>query len=142
MASIHAPAGEPRRSGPFYTQLYFQVLAAIFLGGLIGFLFPLNTFGVVDQTPLYDAQTNAMWLGISGNTQVAYFDLAGLHPRTLELDWPVLQLLHVGGKTPRIVAVHPGADGDVTLIDAKSPSTDSAQGLRGLLISELLEEGK
>ncbi len=107
-----------------------------------GDLFPLNTFGVVDQTPLYDAQTNAMWLGISGNTQVAYFDLAGLHPRTLELDWPVLQLLHVGGKTPRIVAVHPGADGDVTLIDAKSPSTDSAQGLRGLLISELLEEGK
>jgi len=36
MAVLETPAGEPRRKGPFYTQLYFQVLAAILIGGLIG----------------------------------------------------------------------------------------------------------
>ena len=45
MVAIPASAGGgARRHGPFYTQLYFQVLLAIFLGGLIGFLFPLNTY--------------------------------------------------------------------------------------------------
>ena len=37
MAALHAPAGDgARHSGPFYTQLYFQVLTAILVGGLIG----------------------------------------------------------------------------------------------------------
>ncbi len=36
MVAIGAPADEKRRKGPFYTQLYFQVLFAIFAGGLIG----------------------------------------------------------------------------------------------------------
>ena len=37
MAALHAPDGDgARRSGPFYTQLYFQVLTAILVGGLIG----------------------------------------------------------------------------------------------------------
>jgi aerobic C4-dicarboxylate transport protein len=41
MAASYAPAETgPRRKGPFYTQLYFQVLFAIFLGGLIGALYP------------------------------------------------------------------------------------------------------
>lgn len=36
MAVIDAPADSARRKGPFWTQLYFQVLAAILAGGLIG----------------------------------------------------------------------------------------------------------
>jgi aerobic C4-dicarboxylate transport protein len=37
MAVIDASASEkPRKKGPFFTQLYFQVLLAIFAGGLIG----------------------------------------------------------------------------------------------------------
>ncbi len=39
MAVIDAPAEGQRRKGPFYTQLYFQVLFAIFAGGLIGYLY-------------------------------------------------------------------------------------------------------
>ncbi len=38
MATIETDA-PPRRSGPFYTILYVQVLFAIFAGGLIGYLF-------------------------------------------------------------------------------------------------------
>lgn len=41
MAVIDAPADGQRRHGPFYTQLYFQVLFAILAGGLIGAFFPL-----------------------------------------------------------------------------------------------------
>ncbi len=37
-------AAPPHRKGPFYTQLYFQVLFAIFLGGLIGWLYKINWF--------------------------------------------------------------------------------------------------
>jgi aerobic C4-dicarboxylate transport protein len=39
MAVMEAPAEGQRRRGPFYTQLYFQVLFAIFAGGLIGYLY-------------------------------------------------------------------------------------------------------
>jgi aerobic C4-dicarboxylate transport protein len=42
MAVIDAPADSHRRKGPFWTQLYFQVLLAIFLGGLLGALYPLT----------------------------------------------------------------------------------------------------
>jgi aerobic C4-dicarboxylate transport protein len=42
MAVIDAPADRPRRRGPFYTQLYFQVLFAIFAGGLLGAMYPLT----------------------------------------------------------------------------------------------------
>lgn len=45
MAVLETLAVTPRRKGPFYTQLYFQVLFAIFAGGLIGALFPLWSYG-------------------------------------------------------------------------------------------------
>lgn len=44
MAVLDTPVERVRRKGPFYTQLYFQVLFAIFLGGLIGALFPLWSY--------------------------------------------------------------------------------------------------
>jgi aerobic C4-dicarboxylate transport protein len=40
MAVTEALAEGQRRRGPFYTQLYFQVLFAIFAGGLLGAMFP------------------------------------------------------------------------------------------------------
>jgi aerobic C4-dicarboxylate transport protein len=40
MAVIEAPVEGQRRKGPFWTHLYFQVLLAIFVGGLIGALVP------------------------------------------------------------------------------------------------------
>lgn len=36
MAVLETPAAGPRRKSPFYAQLYFQVIAAILIGGLIG----------------------------------------------------------------------------------------------------------
>ncbi|MEQ1782215.1 MAG: C4-dicarboxylate transporter DctA [Hyphomonadaceae bacterium] len=47
-------AAPPRRKGPFYTQLYFQVLFAIFVGGLIGTFFPLSSY-----SPVIDPVTGA-----------------------------------------------------------------------------------
>ena len=35
MAVLETPAAGSRRKGPFYTELYFQVLAAILIGGFI-----------------------------------------------------------------------------------------------------------
>jgi aerobic C4-dicarboxylate transport protein len=40
MAVIGASAEQPRRRGPFYTQLYFQVVFAIIAGGVLGYYYP------------------------------------------------------------------------------------------------------
>jgi aerobic C4-dicarboxylate transport protein len=42
-----APPQVPRRKGPIWTHLYFQVIAAIILGGLIGWLYKINWFSTV-----------------------------------------------------------------------------------------------
>jgi aerobic C4-dicarboxylate transport protein len=44
MAVLETPAEGSRRKGPFYTQLYFQVLFAIALGALIGALVPTYSY--------------------------------------------------------------------------------------------------
>jgi aerobic C4-dicarboxylate transport protein len=72
MAVLETPAYGPRRKGPFYAELYFQVLFAIFLGGLIGFLFPMNSYlqsvdpatglSVTTASPIADNQWVAQYL--------------------------------------------------------------------------------
>ncbi len=61
MAVLDTPTEGLRRNGPFYTQLYFQVLFAIFIGGLIGALFPLSLMkDAIDPAtgaPIIDAAT-------------------------------------------------------------------------------------
>lgn len=52
MAVIEAPAVGPRRKGPFYTHLYFQVIFAILIGGAIGWLYKINWFSSVGFTGL------------------------------------------------------------------------------------------
>jgi aerobic C4-dicarboxylate transport protein len=48
MAVIDTTTGEkPRKKGPFYTALYFQVITAIVLGGTIGWLYKINWFSDV-----------------------------------------------------------------------------------------------
>lgn len=47
MAAIDASDEGQRRKGPFYTQLYFQVLFAIFAGGIVGALYPLTEMALV-----------------------------------------------------------------------------------------------
>jgi aerobic C4-dicarboxylate transport protein len=44
MAAIDVPSEGPRRKGPFYTHLYFQVITAIVIGGTIGWLYKINWF--------------------------------------------------------------------------------------------------
>ena len=44
MVVIEAPAASQRRKSPFYAHLYFQVIAAILLGGAIGWLYKINWF--------------------------------------------------------------------------------------------------
>lgn len=72
MAVLETPTSGSHRKGPFYTELYFQVLFAIFLGGLIGFLFPLNSYvqsidaatglSVSTATPIAENQWVAQYL--------------------------------------------------------------------------------
>lgn len=52
MAVIEAPAVGPRRKGPFYTHLYFQVIFAILIGGAIGWLYKINWFSSIGFTGL------------------------------------------------------------------------------------------
>ncbi len=55
MAVIGTPAEATRRKGPFYTQLYFQVLFAILIGGLIGHFYRGEPWIAEYLKPLGDA---------------------------------------------------------------------------------------
>ncbi len=77
MANIQVGAEAPRRKrGPFFTQLYFQVLFAIVVGGFLGAYFPLNSYTeVVDPatgvirtvaTPIAENQWIAQYLNPLG----------------------------------------------------------------------------
>ncbi len=55
MAVIGTPAEGSRRKGPFYTQLYFQVLFAILVGGLIGHFYRGEPWIAEYLKPLGDA---------------------------------------------------------------------------------------
>jgi hypothetical protein len=103
---------------------------------------PLNTGVTLTEAPVYDDKSQRAWLRLQEQAQVAYFDLEGLQPRLLQLDDSVQSLLRVNGNHPRLVAVHSGGSGYVTLIDAKTPTQPSSQSLRGFLMADLLEEGK
>jgi aerobic C4-dicarboxylate transport protein len=55
MAVLETPASGPRRKGPFYTELYFQVLAAILIGGFIGHFYRGEPWIAEYLKPLGDA---------------------------------------------------------------------------------------
>ena len=55
MAVLETPAAGSRRKGPFYTELYFQVLAAILVGGFIGHFYRGEPWIAEYLKPLGDA---------------------------------------------------------------------------------------
>ena len=55
MAVLETPAAGSRRKGPFYTELYFQVLAAILIGGFIGHFYRGEPWIAEYLKPLGDA---------------------------------------------------------------------------------------
>jgi len=55
MAVLETPVAGSRRKGPFYTELYFQVLAAILVGGFIGHFYRGEPWIAEYLKPLGDA---------------------------------------------------------------------------------------
>jgi aerobic C4-dicarboxylate transport protein len=53
-------AGKPRRKGPFYTGIFFQVIVAILAGGLIGYYYKGQPWIAEYMKPLGDAFVNVV----------------------------------------------------------------------------------
>ena len=60
MAALLAAEAAPRRAGPFYTGIFFQVIAAIIIGGLLGYFYKGQPWIAAYMKPLGDAFVNVV----------------------------------------------------------------------------------
>jgi hypothetical protein len=89
-----------------------------------------------------DPAASKLWLAPQGQRRIAYVDLDTYHPEELRLDANVTDLVTVpSAEHPRVVVTHPSPLGHLTVIDAESPSLESAFGLRGYLTAGILDSG-
>jgi hypothetical protein len=82
--------------------------------------------------------TRRVWIATNGGS-VGVLDLGSRHATPLLLDRPAKSLVFVPGKTPRMAALHAAESGRVTLVDAESPSRESAHEIVGFTFSGLLD---
>jgi hypothetical protein len=80
-----------------------------------------------------------LWTTTAGGQALAYLDVDTLHPGQVNLDYPISNLF-VLEDANRVVAVHPGPQGIVTLLDATNPqATDHAVTLDGFFAEGALD---
>jgi hypothetical protein len=84
------------------------------------------------------ADTRRVWIATAGGS-VGVLDLGSRSATPLLLDRPAKALVFVPGRTPRIAALHAADSGRVTLVDAESPSRDSAREIVGFTFSGFFE---
>lgn len=90
----------------------------------------------------FDANQQTLWVAPYGNERVAWVDLRTFHPAELRLDAGAVNILPVpDAGTGRIVVVHGGQSGHVTLLDARDPRRESAVTLHGILLEALFDRG-
>ncbi len=91
----------------------------------------------------FDAGGAALWVAPADSLRVGYVDLATLNPGEIRMDEPVSAVLPLVGDVSgrdRVVALHPGSGGDVTVIDARAPQRSTAVSYRGFLLDGLLDQ--
>lgn len=89
-----------------------------------------------------DGQT--LWLGSPRSDRVAFLDLATFHPGEVRLDKPVVAVIPLAGDSTgrrRVVAIHDGAGGVITVLDGNDPRRETSTGYDGFLFTDLVERG-
>lgn len=89
----------------------------------------------------FDSDRQRLWVAPRGNTRVGWVDLRTFSPDELRLDEPVTAVIPLPGPmgaAGRVVALHEGAEGAVTVLDAADLRRETARTIRGFLLDNLL----
>lgn len=90
---------------------------------------------------LYDAETHRLWVATKSDTWVGTLDLASGETGEIRLDATVHNLVPFFN-AGKLAIVHPSQLGYVTVLDAREPSRDNAQSLRGFFVNGILDRGE
>jgi hypothetical protein len=89
----------------------------------------------------FDSDRQRLWVAPRGTTRVGWIDLRTFSPGELRLDQPVTGVFPLPGPMGapgRVVALHEGNEGALTLLDAADLRRETARTLRGFLLDNLL----
>ena len=89
----------------------------------------------------FDSDRQRLWVAPRGNTRVGWVDLRTFSPGEVRLDQPVVGVIPLPGPMGapgRVVALHEGAEGALTLLDAADLRRETARTVRGFLLENLL----
>ncbi len=85
-----------------------------------------------------------LWLGSPRSDRVGFIDLNTFHPGEVRLDQPVISLVPLTGDATghrRVVAVHDGIGGVITVLDGNDPQRATSTSYEGFLFTDLVERG-
>lgn len=89
----------------------------------------------------FDSDRRSLWIAPRGSNRLGFIDLQTFRPGEIRLDASTERVVPLRGDAAgrnRVVAVHEGAGGWISLIDANDPRRASVRSLRGYLLSDLL----
>lgn len=89
----------------------------------------------------FDSDRRSLWIAPRGSNRLGFIDLQTFRPGEIRLDVSTERVVPLRGDAAgrnRVVAVHEGAGGWLSLIDANDPRRESVRSLRGYLLSDLL----
>jgi hypothetical protein len=89
----------------------------------------------------FDRDGRRLWVAPRGSTRIGWVDLRTFVPGELRLDDAVVGVLPLSGPmgtVGRVVALHHGAGGALTLLDTTDLRRESARTIRGFLLDDLL----
>jgi len=89
----------------------------------------------------FDSDRRALWVAPRGSDRLGYIDLQTFRPGELRLDaatTDVIPLRAEGGRS-RVVAVHDGPGGWLSVIDANEPARETVRAMRGYLLNDILD---
>ncbi|MEZ4392085.1 MAG: hypothetical protein R3A48_13385 [Polyangiales bacterium] len=90
----------------------------------------------------FDSDRRSLWIAPRGSDRVGFIDLQTFRPGELRLDESTELVVPLRGDAAgrnRVVAVHQGAGGWISVIDANDPRRETVRSLRGYLLSDLLD---
>lgn len=90
----------------------------------------------------FDSDRRSLWIAPRGSQRVGFIDLQTFRPGELRLDAPADDVIPLRGDTAgrnRVVALHEGAGGWISVIDANDPRRETVRSHRAFLLTDLLD---
>lgn len=90
----------------------------------------------------FDDDRRTLWVAPPSSLRLGFINLQNFSPGEIRLDAPVTDVIPLTGDTAgrnRVVAIHQGAEGYLSVIDANAPRRETTVSLRGFFFNGLLD---